>query len=203
MISLDTVPGTRDRLIAAMFDLLQRRGLHGIGLSDVLAQAGAPKGVLYHHFPGGKVELAVAAIQAAVAYITATFDHLQATHDDPVQVLRAWLDHAQKQLAQSTFERGCPLATVALESTADDHTLRQALAQGFAAIRDRLTQLLAQAGVSSARAAQLSTLMVAAYEGALIQARVAGSAQPVSDIAEMVVEWVRREIQSKDGKDRV
>lgn len=197
MTSIDDVPGTRDRLIAAMSDLLQRRGLHGIGLSDVLAQAHAPKGVLYHHFPGGKVELAVAAIQAAVAYMKARLDRLQAAHDDPVQALRAWLDHAQKQLEQSDFERGSPLATVALESTAADHVLRQALAQAFGDIRELLTGLLSQAGVMPVRAAQLATLMVGAYEGALIQSRVAGSAQPVRDIADVLLEWVRCEMKPK------
>ena len=80
---------------------------------------------------------------------------------------------------------------------------RERRERDLAEIRERLVRLLAQAGVSSARAAQLSTLMVAAYEGALIQSRVAGSVQPVSDISEMVVEWVRREIQSKDRKDQV
>ena len=202
MIPIDVIPGTRDRLIAAMSDLLQRRGFHGFGLSEVLAQARAPKGVLYHHFPGGKVELAVAAIQAAVAYLKATFDRLQAAHDDPVQALRAWLDHAQKQLEQSAFERGCPLATVALESTAADHTLRQALAQGFGEIRERLAGLLAQAGVPLTRAAQLATLMVAAYEGALIQSRVAGDAQPVKDVAEMLVQWVRLETKKTDRDEQ-
>ncbi len=199
MNSTHDLPGTRDRLIAAMSDLLQRRGFHGVGLSDVLAQARAPKGVLYHHFPGGKMDLAVAAIQATVAYVTTTLDQLQAAYTDPVQAIHAWLDHARKQLEQSAFERGCPLATVALESTADDHILRQALAQGFAEMRERLARLLSQAGgVAPARAAQLSTLMVAAYEGALIQSRVAGDGQPVKDVAELLVKWVRLEIQPKD-----
>src|SRR3990167_3882874 len=49
---------TRDKLITAMADALQRKGLHGVGLNELLAQAGAPKGSLYHHFPGGKSELA-------------------------------------------------------------------------------------------------------------------------------------------------
>ena len=52
---------TRERLIAAMSDLLERRGFHGVGLSELLAQAQAPKGVLYHHFPGGKTALMKAA----------------------------------------------------------------------------------------------------------------------------------------------
>ena len=62
---METTP-TRTRLITAMADALQRRGLHGVGLNEILRDAQAPKGVLYHHFPGGKTELAVAAIQAIV-----------------------------------------------------------------------------------------------------------------------------------------
>ena len=31
-----SVPGTRDRLIAAMTDALRRRGFHGVGVADIL-----------------------------------------------------------------------------------------------------------------------------------------------------------------------
>ncbi|MCC6132310.1 MAG: TetR/AcrR family transcriptional regulator, partial [Acidobacteria bacterium] len=37
------LPATRDRLIAAMSDALQRRGYHGVGLSELLVEAQAPK----------------------------------------------------------------------------------------------------------------------------------------------------------------
>ena len=60
-------PGTRDRLIGAMLQALSTRGLHGVGINELLVAARAPKGVLYHHFPGGKTELAVATIEQLVA----------------------------------------------------------------------------------------------------------------------------------------
>ena len=60
MNATDSTPSTRDRLIAAMLDALRRRGYFGIGLNELLASANAPKGVLYHHFPGGKTELETA-----------------------------------------------------------------------------------------------------------------------------------------------
>ena len=37
-----------------MLGALRRKGYHGVGLNELLADANAPKGVLYHHFPGGK-----------------------------------------------------------------------------------------------------------------------------------------------------
>ncbi len=172
-------PGTRDRLIAAMRDALQRRGLHGVGLSEILSLAEAPKGVLYHHFPGGKTELAAAAIDATAQSIAAALDGALAREPDPVDAIGAWIDVAGRRLAASDYERGCPLATVALECGADDTVLKQALAEAFGVMRERIGLALARAGMPADRAAGLATLLVAAYEGGLLQARVARSAEPL------------------------
>jgi TetR/AcrR family transcriptional repressor of lmrAB and yxaGH operons len=173
---------------------LQQRGYHGIGLAELLAEAGAPKGVLYHHFPGGKQALAVAAIEATAAHIAASLDRLIFARADPLTALQGWLALAQAQLDRSGFERGCPLATVALETTAVDTAVRAALAQAFDGIRARLALLLCAAGVAEARAGGLAALVVAAYEGALMQARVAGSAAPMAEAAEALLSLLRREV---------
>jgi TetR/AcrR family transcriptional repressor of lmrAB and yxaGH operons len=186
--------GTRGRLVAAMADSLQRRGFHGVGVAELLEQATAPKGVLYHHFPGGKTELALAAIQAGVASVTRGLDRLIEEHGEPIGVLRAWFAGAQHRLEKSGFERGCPFATVALESGAHDEALRRALADGFDAIRRRLAAMLTLAGARRTTAHRLALLIVSAYEGALLQARVAGSVKPVADTAAMLVELVREEV---------
>ncbi|MFD2453966.1 TetR/AcrR family transcriptional regulator [Ideonella paludis] len=175
--------GTRDRLVRAMSQALQQRGLHGVGLNELLTQAQAPKGVLYHHFPGGKTELAVAAIEATVGHITRALDDLLAQKADPQPTLRGWFAAGLKQLERGQFERGCPLATVALESTAEDTALRQALAQGFSAIRERIALLLARGGLPEPQARRLAALVVSTYEGALLQARVAGHVGPMADSA--------------------
>jgi TetR/AcrR family transcriptional repressor of lmrAB and yxaGH operons len=184
-------PGTRERLIGAMLEALRTRGYHGVGLADVLDAAGAPKGVLYHHFPGGKSELAVSAIDAVVGQIGLDLDKLFQRTGDPAQALAVWLGGAQRILEKSGFERGCPLATIALESSPDDEEIRRALEKGFAAIRSRLGGVLAGSGLSQARSRNLAALIVSAYEGALLQARVAGSVQPMRDTAEALVDLVR------------
>ncbi|MEM7631198.1 MAG: helix-turn-helix domain-containing protein [Pseudomonadota bacterium] len=69
---------TKDRLIRAAADLFRTRGYHGVGVADVLAAAHAPKGSLYHHFPDGKSDLALAAATWAsdemLRLIAASFD---------------------------------------------------------------------------------------------------------------------------------
>ena len=192
--------GTRQRLINAMQDLLQRKGFHGIGLSDVLAQAQAPKGVLYHHFPGGKVELAVVAIQSAVNNIISKLEQLRAMNESPLQVLSIWLDLAQKKLIKSGFQQGCPLATVALESTAEDRALRKTLDEGFNTIRSALAEMLAEAGMTTERASRFSTLIVSAYEGALLQSRVADSAKPAGDTLDLLLQLIQLEIDPSEKR---
>lgn len=172
-------PGSRERLIVAMTDALRRRGLHGIGLSELLQSARAPKGVLYHHFPGGKTELAIAAIDSVVERMLAGLDRLLQAEPDPIAALQRWVASATQRLQQSGFEAGCPLATVGLESTPEDVALREALARAFSRMRERLALALQTAGQAPPQAAGLAALIVATYEGGLLQARVAQNPEPI------------------------
>lgn len=57
-----TPMGSKERLVAAALSLFQAKGYHGVAISDILDATELPKGSLYHHFPGGKEELAIAAV---------------------------------------------------------------------------------------------------------------------------------------------
>lgn len=174
-------PDTRQRLISAMRSALRRRGLHGVGLTELLAEAGAPKGVLYHHFPGGKTALAVAAIEDSVQKLCAQLDRLLAG-GSASNVLRGWIGAAGARLEDTGYATGCPLAAVALESTPDDAEIRVALALGFAELRLRIAAALVREGQPQAQAEALAALIVSAYEGGLMQARVAQSIEPMRQV---------------------
>lgn len=186
-VSPTAAPSTRDRLIAAMTQALRRKGLHGIGLTELLAEAQAPKGVLYHHFPGGKTELAVAAIDAVVERMGKSLQRLLAEGTDPTEGLRRWSAAAGARLQDSGFQAGCPLATVALESTTQDTELRQALSRAFTALRGHIAQALVASGESPPRAEALAALAIAAYEGGLLQARVAQDPQPLAQAVDALL----------------
>lgn len=183
-----------------MREALSTRGYHGIGLNELLATAGAPKGVLYHHFPGGKSELAIAAISVVAEELAGSLDKLmQRASGDPAAALEAWMGAAQKLLERSGFERGCPLATVALETTPNDRALRSALASVFASFREHLARALAGAGIADGRARGLAALIVSAYEGALLQARVAGEVQPMRDTSAALLDLIRLSLPGAKG----
>lgn len=125
-------------------------------------------------------------------------DRVLSADDDPLPALADWLASAQRTLERGGFECGCPLATVALESTASDVQLRAALADAFAAVRNRLADVLHGAGMPAQRAAGLAALTVATYQGSLMQARVAGSVEPMAQACATLLDLVEREIRTSE-----
>jgi TetR/AcrR family transcriptional repressor of lmrAB and yxaGH operons len=51
----------RDRLLSGARRLLAEKGYAGMELRDVATRGKAPRGSIYHHFPGGKRQLAAEA----------------------------------------------------------------------------------------------------------------------------------------------
>lgn len=56
----------RTELIEALSGVFRRQGYAGASLSQLAAATGLGKATLYHHFPGGKDEMAAAALGASI-----------------------------------------------------------------------------------------------------------------------------------------
>lgn len=183
--------GTRDRLIEAMAASIQRRGMNATGLSGILREAGAPKGVLYYHFPDGKTELTVAAITLSVEQMAGSLERAVAREDDLLDSLQRWLARTADRLGSTDFVWGCPLATVALESSAEDRDIRAALDAGFHRLRQVIAEQFVATGRPPAEAEHIAFAIVAAYEGGLLQARVAGDVKPMIDSCTYLLDLIR------------
>ena len=55
----------KDRMVLATLELLRQSGLAGAGINNVVDASGAPKGSVYHYFPGGKRDLVASALVEA------------------------------------------------------------------------------------------------------------------------------------------
>jgi AcrR family transcriptional regulator len=177
-----SVTPTRDRILFATAELFRRQGYNGTGLKQVVAAADAPFGSLYHHFPGGKTELADEVIRKAGAFfqalVTAVYDQ-QASPEDAV---RAVFKGAGETLAATDYEDACPIATVALEVASTDDRLRQASADVFEQWTVALTERLGD------RARALA--VIAALEGAFVLCRASRSTEPMRAAGEMAAALV-------------
>lgn len=64
-----TVVDKKQQLVSAAFQLFYQRGVHQVGINEVLSAAGVAKKTLYHHFPA-KQELLLAVLeQRATAWL--------------------------------------------------------------------------------------------------------------------------------------
>lgn len=173
---------TRDRILFATAELFRRQGYNGTGLKQVVAEADAPFGSLYHHFPGGKTELGDEVIRKAGAFfqalVTAVYDEEAAPED----AIRAVFTGAGETLEATDYEDACPIATVALEVASTDDRLRQATADVFEQWTVALTERLGD------RAQALA--VIAALEGAFLLCRASRSTEPMAAAGEMAAALV-------------
>ena len=177
---------TRQKLVDTTAELLQRQGYHATGLAQIVAESGAPRGSLYFHFPGGKDELAVSALDASSRVWRARIDEVVAAAADLGQAVEAVCKLLADDLAASRYQRGCPVAAVALEAAATTGPVRAAVESHYAEWAAAIVERVTAAGMPRDAAKQLATFVLASIEGALLLAKVQRSKQPLLTVGGML-----------------
>ncbi len=193
----DPQPDTRTRMIVSATELFREHGYSGTGFRDVVAHSGAPRGSIYHHFPGGKTELAEEAVRLAGDVVAARIERA-AADGDPQALVDAFADGWRRQLQRSDFRAGCPVVAVAVEADAAPG-VAAAAAEAFERWEAQLARALRTAGVPRARAGRIATLAISAIEGAVIQCRVAHTTAPLDDVRREIgalIDSARRPVAS-------
>lgn len=176
---------TRARILAAAVRLFQRGGYAGTGINDVIAASGAPRGSLYHHFPGGKPQLAAEAIAFLAAQVAGLIDRRVEDGVAPGDILRQIAEAMGGWLTQSDWREGCLISVIAQETGPEDALIHQAVLAAYADWSARLIPALQAAGHDEEAAAARADLAIAALEGGLILARVRRSVEPLRNAARL------------------
>ena len=158
---------TRQRMIDSAAVLVARHGSRGASFSEVLEASGAPRGSLYHHFPQGKEQLVLAAVDAAGDRSLAQLADLDGLPAG--EVASRFLDLWRSLLTATEFRVGCAIAAVTVDAESD--ALLDRVGGVFRAWRSRLAELLATGGVRTDRAASLAAMLIGASEGGVLLAR--------------------------------
>jgi TetR/AcrR family transcriptional regulator, lmrAB and yxaGH operons repressor len=172
---------TRGRFLQAAVRLLHQRGYEGMSLNELIADSGAPRGSLYHHFPGGKDQLVREATLHGIAQVDAFLRECFAPERDPVTGVRSYATEAARELSESGFIFGCPVAPLILDGIGEGELAaicREALVSWQGLIASRFQA----AGLTADRANPFATLVVSAVEGALLMARALRDPQPLLQV---------------------
>lgn len=183
----------KDQMIDGAMALLAQRGLQATSFAEVLAATGAPRGSLYHHFPGGKHELVAAAVDRAGALLVGA---MASVEGQPAEaVVQRFLAIWRAVLTRSGFGAGCAVLAVTVaagpaESSEAEDLLSHATAV-FRAWRERLAALLEAGGLAAADARRFALSLIASVEGAVVLCRAERTFEAFEAVAEQAIAQVR------------
>src|SRR3569833_2831121 len=137
---------TRTRLVLAAMRLFAEKGYGSTSVQDILREAGANAGSLYHVF-ATKQDLLVAVLEA---YRDGIEPMLLAPAwqgvEDPIDRVRALLAAYRSMLERTDCLYGCPIGSLALELHEPDPPARELLAANFAGWAGHVAACLDAAG---------------------------------------------------------
>jgi len=170
---------TSQRIVRSMAELLRVQGYAATGIQQLARAAGAPTGSIYHHFRGGKREVAAAALRESGAAYIQLLPLLLDQHADLPTAIDAAFAAAADDIANTGWANMCPVATVASEIADTEPELRQVAAEVIASWADTGSRYLARRGLSQADARAAMYALLAALEGGFLLARAQRSAEPL------------------------
>jgi AcrR family transcriptional regulator len=171
----------RARMVRSAATLIRERGIHGVGLREVVAHSGGPRGSLGRYFPGGKTQLMTEAIDVVVGEISAEVGEGITKAKTFPDAIVAFVAPWRRLLVEHDFALGCPLAATVVDA-ADNDELRVHVDELLARSRASIADVYVRFGASPSGAEEQSTVLLAAIEGALILARARRNIEPLDTV---------------------
>lgn len=176
---------TKERILDTTAQLFGRYGYTGTGLKQIVAEANAPFGSLYHFFPGGKGQLGEEVIRrSGQMYQEIVMAVADAAPDIQSGVRDIFLGAAEL-LRVTDYADACPIATIALEVASSNETLRIATADVFESWIEAFTPRLVAAGIAADQARALAIVLIELLEGGFLLSRAARTTEAL-DAARIV-----------------
>jgi AcrR family transcriptional regulator len=170
---------TRQSILTAAAELMRHKGYGAVGMKDIAQASGAPIGSLYHHFRGGKVQIArEALINAGHAYAL-LIPSIVDEYTDLGDAVDAVFTQAAEDMARTGFANMCPVASVAAEVADTVEELRETTASVFDGWIDGGSAYFAARGLDSSQAREVTFALISALEGAFVIARTLRSTEPL------------------------
>lgn len=168
-------------MLVAAAELLRERGAAGVTIDAVLARSAAPRGSVYHHFPGGRSEILRDALQFAADEMLTTIG--PGPDVSAVTLLRRLAAMWRAALVDSDFTAGSPVLAAAVGSGAEEQQLASVAADIFRQWRESSRDAFIREGFDADEATALAHTTISALEGAVVLCRATRSVQPLDDVA--------------------
>jgi AcrR family transcriptional regulator len=153
----------RDRLLRTATEVFYAKGIHAVGIEEIVDRAQVTRSTLYRHFPG-KEELVVAYLEAASQFEREIIASLTAPQQSPEDAVRALAQAIVGQIENPAF-RGCAFLNAAAEYPDVDHPVHRAILDHRTWFAQLVRTLFGS--VSDERSAESAELFVLLRDGAM------------------------------------
>ncbi len=179
---MESETSSRDRMIEAAIVLMRRTGVTGAGINEIVKESRAPKGSIYHFFPGGKREILASALEVYAKRVVAFIDESLARGKTPEAKVKALFTAFQRRIEGFEFRQSCAAGCVSLDLDEDSEPIRVAVQSAF---EDYAAAIARHFEFGSPRATRsFASLLLTAIEGAYIRARAEQSSQAFAEAGE-------------------
>jgi len=167
-VSKEQAAENRRRIVEVAGTMFRERGFNGIGVADLMKEAGLTHGGFYGHF-GSKDDLAAEACTLALAKAAERWGMAAdeaGGPDDPLAAIAGFYLSAAHRDAPAS---GCPIAALGVDAARQDGPVRRAFTDGLRPFVEVLGRLVPGRSWAARRETALATL--SAMVGAVILAR--------------------------------
>lgn len=177
---------SKDKLIQTASCLFQKQGYHGTGLNQITKESGAPKGSLYHYFPGGKEQLALESVQLTAKFVVSRIRDGLNKSSDPVKAIQDYINDMAERFQNEGIKGGVPIASIALETSLMSEQLREACQTAYEEFQGAFTHKLLDSGFNESRAKELGIVINSMLEGAFLLSFTTGNSEPLIIVAKQI-----------------
>lgn len=169
--------------------LLAQGGLSNASLNSIAADSTVPRGSLLHYFPEGKSQIVQAALDAHDATFAARMKETLVPGEGFARSLGELMQDTARRMKAAGFDSGCPVAGVVLDLAETDAELRSLCADIVTGWETAMAQALTHLDKGQRRA--MGEFIMAAYEGAVLMAKLKRSTAPLVNAARHIALTLR------------
>ncbi|KYH31485.1 TetR/AcrR family transcriptional regulator [Neomoorella mulderi] len=158
---------TYTKLLNSALELFRKKGYSATGINEIVAQSGAPKGCLYHYFPGGKEEIAIKVVKAYEKAESNKIKRILSSSPDPVKAFELIFEEFIEKISRGGEFENLSITLLSLESINISESLRKACASAFESLETLFTERLVESGFKEEIAKERARILLCLFNGAL------------------------------------
>lgn len=151
--------------VPILLKLFRQFGYDGVTLSKISQATGLGKASLYHHFPGGKAEMAEVALRQVDLWLETSILPILESKEKPIDIFESMCAEVNQFFNEG--QNSCLWAVFILEQSSNDLFIPQ-INSAFSRWIEAIAHVLITAGLDQTLATQRGEDAIIATQGALI-----------------------------------